>query len=299
VLCQSFQDIEIIVLDNGSTDGTRAVLAEYLAAHPDKLRLDLHENIVVANNRNLGMRLAIGKYIMCIDADDYVEPDYCESYFRAIEEGGYDVVCGGYVRVNSKGRIIKRTAPRETPWAKYLLVTPWAKIHRTEFVRKHGIEFADMYGEDMVFCLKSIFNTERIKIIKYMGYNWFFNEKSITNTIYKGFNKDVRVIPMLERMLTLGSDREGYLNYFLVRSCIYYLLASGRSGAKEDFLFVYKTLFGWLEETLPASLHDKYLYRGPKGEYFKTNVIILIFTLIRKLRLMGVFAGIYCKNEKP
>ena len=298
VLAQTFSDIEILVLDNESTDRTPAIIAEYEKAYPGKIRVDTHKNLGVAGNRNLGIELAGGEYIMFVDADDKVLPDYCEAFYREIDTGGYNAVLGWYFRTNVKGRVIKTVKPRiTTDWAKYQLVTPWAKIHRLSFLREHGIRFNDSYGEDIVFNLHSIFKTDKIKVIKYSGYDWYFNESSITNTIYKGFVGGARVIPMLKRIKELHDCEDPYLDYFLVRSVIYFLLVSGEHGRAEDFVSIEAECFGWLDHNYPGASKCKYLYWGPKGEYFKTNLVVLIFTLIRKMRLQKLFAKVYCKGS--
>ena len=297
VLAQTFDDLELLILDNESTDNTPAIIQEYEKKYPGKIRVDIHKNVGVAGNRNLGIELARGEYIVFIDADDRVLPDYCEVFFREINEGGYDAVLGGYYRTNESGRTIKTVAPRITPWAKYLLVTPWAKIHRVSFLREYNILFNDSYGEDIVFCLHTIFKTSRIKVIEYSGYDWYFNEQSITNTIYKGFDEGVRLIPMLEKIKELHDCEDPYLDYFLARCIMYYLLVSGRNGSPDDFVRIEAECFAWLERHYPSAVNCKYLFWGPDGEYFKTNVIVLAFTLIRKLHLLKLFAKVYCKGS--
>ena len=297
VLAQTFSDFELLILDNESTDNTPNIIKEYEEKYPDKIRVDIHKNVGVAGNRNLGIDLAKGEYIMFIDADDRVLPDYCEVYLREIDSGDYDAVLGSYYRTNAQGRIIKTVSPRITPWAKYLLVTPWAKIHRLDFLRKYNVRFNDSYGEDIVFCLHTIFKSDRIKVIKYSGYDWYFNENSITNTIYKGFDEDVRVIPMLDRIKELHDCEDPYLDYFMIRCIMYFLLVSGRFGRPEDFIKIEAECFKWLDQNYPGASSNKYLFWGPKGEYFKTNLIVLTFTIIRKLRLLKLFAKVYCKGS--
>lgn len=296
VLAQTFRDIEVLLLDDASTDGTQEILAEYERKYPDIVRVVLHENLGIAGNRNMGIDLARGKYLMFIDDDDYVEPDYCEVFYREIEEGDYDTVLGGFNRTGPDGQVLKRTSPKPTEWAKYLLVTSWAKINRTAFIRKNDVKFSDTYGEDMVYCMKALLSGAKTKVITYTGYNWFSSEDSVTNTIYRGFHSKVKPTEMLMRVKEIGGGGDPYSEYFLIRSCIYYLLASGRNGTPEGFVKIEEELFGWLAENLPHALKNKYQYWGPSGEYFKTNLIVLVFTLVRKLGLIKLFAKVYCKG---
>jgi len=294
VVAQTFSDLEILLLDNGSTDSTPEILEEYRTSYPERIIVDTHANVGVANNRNLAIDLARGKYIMFIDADDYVRPDYCEVFFKSIEQLGCDDVRGGYVRPDDNGRILSRTSPKQSDWASYLLITPWAKIHRTDFLRDNNIRFADSYGEDVVFCIKSALCTDKVAIIPYTGYYWYYNQASISNTLYLGFDPRVDVIKMLDKIEAVGGGKDKYSEYFLVRSCIYYLLYSGRHGTPQDFMKVEEELFGWLKSHFPDSLRNRYLIWGPKGEYLKINIIVLLFTILRRVRLLGLFSRVYC-----
>jgi glycosyltransferase involved in cell wall biosynthesis len=296
VLAQTYTDFELLILDNASTDKTPEIIGAYAARYPNLIYLDRHDNVGCAGNRNLGIDLARGEYLMIIDADDEVLPDYCEVFVREIEEGGWDEVAGGWLRTNETGRVVKKVLPRATKWSKYLLVTPWAKISRVDFLRKHGIRFVGAYGEDVVFCLHTIFTTERIKTIRYAGYKWFINEESVTATEYKGFSGGNHILPMLAHLKALRDEGDDYLDYFLVRSVIYYLLIFGKHGKPEEFVAIAGESFDWLGRNYPGTVHCRYLLWGPDGEYFLVNIVVLVFMLIRKFHLLKVFAGIYCKG---
>lgn len=299
VLAQSFKDYEILLLDNGSTDGTLEVLLSYEKKFPDIIRVDSHENIGLGNNRNLGIELSRGKYLQFIDADDYLSPDYCETYYNEIENGGYDVVYGGYIRIDSKGHILNTTRVNNTEWGKYLLVTPWAKIQRASFIKDNNIVYVGAYGEDILFLLHTFRYTNKIKLIQHTGYNWFYNEDSLSNTKYVGLDKEVtsNVIDMLEKINVLYDEKNDYLVYFMIRACIYYLLRSGKTSTKEEFCSVYKQFIAWFKDNCPGFHKNKYLLWGPKSEYFSTNVIVSIFTVICKFRLVPAFARMYCNTR--
>ena len=299
ILDQSFKDFEILLLDNESTDGTLDILLEYQKKYPDIIRVDSHKNVGLGNNRNLGIELSRGKYLQFIDADDYISKDYCETYYNEMESGGYDVVYGGYIRIDSKGHIINTTTVKETAWGKYLLVTPWAKMQRASFIKENNIVYGGAYGEDILFLLHTFRYTDKIKIIQHTGYNWFYNEESMSNTTYVGLDKQINanVIDMLDRIDALYVDKNDYLIYFMVRACIYYLLRSGKTGTKEDFYNVYKQFIDWFKEHCPGFQKNKYLFWGPKGEYLSTNIIIFIFTVICKLKLVSAFARVYCNPK--
>lgn len=93
-----FHDYEIIVVNDGSTDGSEAVIAGY-QEKSDKIRLFTIENGGVSNARNVGIRHAQGQYITFMDGDDTVEPDFYEKAVAELDAGGYDFVQGNYREV--------------------------------------------------------------------------------------------------------------------------------------------------------------------------------------------------------
>ncbi|MFO1055868.1 MAG: glycosyltransferase [Dongiaceae bacterium] len=91
VLAQTFQDIEVIVVDGGSTDSaTRDLLAAF--ARPKTRVLRREKPCRVGDNRNFGIAQARGKYICCLDADDRLRPTYLEKAVFLLENYGYDLV---------------------------------------------------------------------------------------------------------------------------------------------------------------------------------------------------------------
>ena len=101
LLNQSFTDFEIILLNDGSTDNSLEVIKKY-AADNDFIRVIDKENEGVAKTRNKGIQLANGKYIVFIDNDDFVDSDYLERFYNAIDQEQLDIVLGGYKRVNQE-----------------------------------------------------------------------------------------------------------------------------------------------------------------------------------------------------
>ena len=88
LISQDMDDIEIIVVDDGSNDGTSQILKEY----EDKIILKTKSNAGVSAARNDGILLASGKYTICIDADDYVEKGYALCVYDIAEKFGADIV---------------------------------------------------------------------------------------------------------------------------------------------------------------------------------------------------------------
>lgn len=91
ICAQTYSQIEILLIDDGSTDGT-GELCEQLAKRDSRIRVRHKENGGASTARNAGIDLAAGEYLGFVDSDDYIEPDVYEKMVRALEEGNYPAV---------------------------------------------------------------------------------------------------------------------------------------------------------------------------------------------------------------
>ena len=290
-------DLEILLINDGSKDSSIDILHMYETKYEHVVKVISHDNMGVAKTRNKGIKIASGKYIMFIDQDDWVDDDYCSRFYSAIEESGADVVAGGYRRPDKNGNICQITKPRNTEYQKYIIMAAWAKIHRASFLKSTGIEFfPNKFGEDSVFTIREIACAKKWQQLDYVGYNWFFNEVSVSNTAQKRLGKEEvkSLLALLEELsVSPEEQKQKMFQYYMLRTCIYYLLFSGRKATPKDYMFAYQKMKIFINNnTNPA-----YLIRfNPHGERLFAKMIIFIFILLHKIGLMDVFAKLYCKG---
>ena len=138
ILNQTYKNFELILINDGSTDKSIDILNKYKKIDKRISIID-KKNEGVAKTRNLGIQKAKGKYVMFIDNDDFINKNYVETYYKIIKEKKLDIVIGGYERVNSKGKVIKRVEFKNRPFNKemiYKICSPWAKIYK-KFLKFH------------------------------------------------------------------------------------------------------------------------------------------------------------------
>ena len=296
LLNQSFKNFEIILLNDGSKDNSLNILKEYELKYSFVRVID-KQNEGVAVTRNKGILLAEGEYTMFMDNDDFVDSDYIETFYQAIHEKNLDLVIGGYKRVNQDNQIIFSQDIQQSEWSKYIIMAPWAKVYRTEFLKTNNLEFFDYgIGEDITFNLAAYKTTDKIGLLDYKGYNWYYNNKSISNTSQRGFSPKIDILVLFSRILELGKPSE-LVVYYLKRYYVWYLLFSGRFSTDQEFIHQYIRIKEWLKENKLISTISP-LSKKVLGERFQTKISLIVFLSIEKLRLVPLFAKIYCKGKK-
>lgn len=169
VFRQSLEGIEILVVDDGSTDDSVAVVKEYQKDHPElKLFEAPHGGAGLA--RNVGLKNAQGKYVAFLDSDDFVPERAYELLYRAAEENNCDFVIGQLARridtVNDAkwyvpekiAQVIRSYVGKNCAGGYDIPINNPSmcnRMIRREFVLSHGLLYSgEMFGEDMVYNLK-------------------------------------------------------------------------------------------------------------------------------------------------
>jgi len=297
VLEQSFEDFEVLVIDDGSTDGTGKIVKEY-ATHDERVIYKRQKNMGVAKTRNKAIKLAKGELIAFIDNDDYIDKDYLK---KLLPIQGEDLVLSGYRRPNDAGKVIKEVRLENTEWSKFVVPTPWAKICRKEFLVKNDLQFLDNnIGEDVYFNLLAVLVTNKIRITDYVGYNWYINEESVSNTKQKKF-ANLEVIKLLDscydELKRRGLLEQNYeiLELFFLRYIVWFLLFASKGATKKEMSKTYDELFEWLEERFPNYRKNKLLRGELPGEVKTTRLAYKTFLRLQKLGMGKILLTVWAK----
>jgi len=303
ILDQTFQDFEIIIINDGSTDNSQKIIDNYKKKHPDKFKIYEQKNSGVAITRNRGIEYAQGDYLFFIDNDDYIENDYLETLLTEIKSSEKDMIIAGYKRINRlNGKEILNKRPSDKEYSKYMFLAPWAKIFRRESIRSKDIKFLNSpLGEDVYFSVIASLKLS-YEITKYIGYNWVYNRNSVSNTKQKTLNSLHNVVPLFEEIekqiknIKLSKDERILLEYFYIKTAIYYILLSVRKSESNEVCKKSEEIFGWIESKYPKYQKNKYIgFFKPRGEVFSTRFIVTFFIFLQKIKMERTFLKIYSK----
>lgn len=302
ILNQTDQDFEIILVNDGSVDKSQEIIERYKKKYPNKIKAYTQKNSGIATTRNNGIKYSSGKYLFFIDNDDYIDPDYVETFVNEIEERKCDVVIGGYRRVTEEGEVLYQKQPIDSPWSKYMFITPWGRVYRKDALVKNNISFLNLnIGEDIGLNINTNLKL-KVETIPYTGYNWVDKKTSTSNTLHKGMKKNVDFIPLLEKIkeysksTKISKIEESLLEYFIVKTAIYYILHSGRKTEYTTLKTEAKHIFNWVRENYPKYSKNKNIspFR-PKGEVLSIRMIVWIYIFLQKLHLENTFLWVYSK----
>lgn len=211
VLNQNFQNFEVLVVDDGSTDETRKLVLDF---YDERLKYYKIKHQGVAQARNFGLKKAKGKYITFIDSDDYIENNYFKNFNVIAKYFKQDIYLCGINLVSSK-TVLVRNANLDGQFNKielfnnykdnvfnsgvFCLVTN--KIYKHEIIKKHKIKFNKNFsiGEDLNFNLK-IF---RYSVLFYFDSNFYYNHVERSQSLTFKYHKDYLKISYLNiKLLT-------------------------------------------------------------------------------------------------
>ena len=299
ILNQTYENIELILIDDGSVDASYEIVRDVLTRIPSGhmiVKLIRQENHGVAYARNYGISIASGAYLTFIDQDDYVLPDYCEHYMRTAGEKKADIVIGGFERITDEGKVSRRVVLKPAVWSKFVVTAPWAHIYKTEFIRENKIQFLSTgLGEDIYFNLTAYAYTERIAIQGDYSYRWVDNPKSVSNSKQNFISEKRDPLFLLEslkkRLPKENKLRQEYEEYFFMRYIVWYFSFTVKGSSWKDIVWMYERLMRWLRENYPDYRKNPNISMfRPKGDSLFIRISVWLFYVLERMGMMpGAF----------
>lgn len=203
---QTLHDVEIICIDDKSTDNTLEILQEYAARDKRITVIALPKNSGVAVARNTGLDVATGEYIGFVDPDDYVDLDFYEKLYHAAKKSGADIAKGKLQTVFPDGDIAV-SCPNTKIRNQYDFVMNFTSaIYRRNMLNSNNIRFTPnvVLGEDIIFLSTSVFFTRHFEKIDSVSY-WYIRRDGSADSVDRqlSLNHVLSCINAYQQMLNL------------------------------------------------------------------------------------------------
>lgn len=238
---QSYQNFEILCIDDGSTDSTIAIIKK-LAQKDCRIQLIQKEHGGQGSARNYGISKAKGEYILFIDSDDVIAEEMLSVLReRAIKDDADVVICGIHLKQNKKficNYVVNDFAgSREEfmnerfkeSYEKWLINAPWNKLIKKELLLRYNLKFAEdmKIYEDLLFSLEVIQHARRISVVSQPFYTYYYMQQgSVLSTFNENVDRYIeRVGDKLEEVLPKYQLDMSYYYADLIHKKIVYALS--------------------------------------------------------------------------
>ena len=192
---QTLQDIEIICVDDGSTDSAPQIIEEYAAKYPEKVKAYHKPNGGEFTTRNYGLERATGEYVTFVDTDDYVDLTWAEKLYNAAKANDADIAVCGFERIDLEtGKVVStnmthfgntvREVNSKDDFVLFINTSPWNKIYKLEKVK--DLRFLSFRGfNDMIFLVSSYTKIKKIAFVPEALYHYYLRYDSQIHTVNK------------------------------------------------------------------------------------------------------------------
>lgn len=304
IINQTYKNIEVILINDGSTDASEDVCNEY-AKNDNRIKIINIKNAGVSNARNVGIDSSKGNWIVFVDSDDWIEKDFCEKLYKeATQDKELDIICSGYKRIYSdKTEKINCNNKKITYNAhQYLLkllnVQNGYGFCHMKLIRKKCIGHVRFnknikVGEDALFNMQLVKNTRKVIILGEALYNYRFNENSLVRK-YDEKYVEKYLLAMQETLKYLRNEYKednvikenfyNYVSYHVLLIAVNYCFnpKNGQSFLKQKRM---------LKEVCKIKLFAESIKNSNYKDLSKTRMVTL-FTIKHNL---FTFTSIICK----
>lgn len=192
---QTLQEIEILCVDDGSTDSAPQIIDEYAKKYPNKVKAFHKQNGGEFTTRNYGLERATGEYVTFMDTDDWVEPSWAEKLYNAAKENDADMAVCAFERIDLNtnkvvstnmtnfGNAVKEINNKDD-FMLFINPAPWNKIYKLEKVKM--LRFLNFRGfNDMIFLTSSYTTVKKIAFVPEVLYHYYLRYDSQIHSVNK------------------------------------------------------------------------------------------------------------------
>lgn len=257
IINQTYKNLEIILVDDGSPDNCPKICDEY-ARQDSRIKVIHKENGGMSDARNAGIKIATGGYISFIDSDDWIKSEMIEDMYNRIIKDNSDLVSVGAIWIDENDNIIKTEASSEscilnTEQAIAEIIQDgklkqyvWNKLYKADLI-KNILFDKGKYHEDVFWSYKVIGEAKRVSIEKNIYYFYLQHPGSIMSEMYTAKRLDALDAMKLRCEYTKEKFPKLYDNALTVYigSCMYHLQLALSAGTDKDVIRNIKNRIGY------------------------------------------------------
>lgn len=304
---QTLEDIEAVVVNDGSTDKSADILEAYKQKYPDKMVVIHKENGGQASARNLALKVCRGEYIGFLDADDYVQLHMFERMYQTAKEQDLDYVACGYKDITYRDgkevvlqeHVASKPASRTKELFFGALASPFLHLYRREIMERSEVTFPEGYiYEDTAFYLNLIPYLKKIATIEEALAVRLRHSNSTMSTFRK--ERVRHIFPVLKSSMEYYRERgfakeyEKELEYFCVRVLLCSSLQRiSKVGKFKDACDLVKETLEFVNAEFPEYRKNPYLKSGKLGFYMKAINRVTAYPVLVLFRFTNKFKREY------
>ncbi|MBR6637233.1 MAG: glycosyltransferase [Lachnospiraceae bacterium] len=299
---QTLEEVEIVAVNDGSPDNSKAILEEYKERFPEKMQVIHKENGGQASARNLALQVCRGEYIGFLDSDDFVHEDMFEKLYNAAAEKNADYAACGYTDITYEGEkvvvlqdyVASRVAKQTRDMFFGAHVSPFLHIYKRSIINEAQVTFPEGYiYEDTAFYLNLVPYIHELAVVEEPLAVRLRRSNSTTTTFKK--ERIRHIMPVLKNSIDyykangFWDEYKDELEYF----CVRVLLCS--SMQRISRLAKFKDAKDLARETLSFIKEHFTNYR--KNKYFKSGMTNLYMKMFNGFT-MPVFLVLFRISNK-
>lgn len=296
---QTLKDIEIIVVNDGSTDNSQKIIDKYVKKYSDKVKSYIKENGGQGSARNYGIKVSTGEYIAFVDSDDFVELDMFEKMYNKAKQDKADiVVCGSYNvsedYSNKEKDVFVTNYDTDLENVIFGKMAVWNKIYKRNIIIDNKITFKEkVWYEDLAFTLKAIINSSKFSFINESLYDYLIRQGSTMNNsnvernleILDAFDDVFDYIKQNKKQKYMEMVEFLAIDHIYISAIVRVLRADADDKLKHN---VINKLISYMEEKFPNFKYNIYINKLSRNRKIIYNLIKLkqywLVNLIFKLK---------------
>lgn len=252
LLLQTLSDIEFIVINDGSSDRSEAIIQSY---QDKRIQYYRHENHGISYTRNFGISKATGEYIAFLDSDDYVSNNCYEIMYQEAKQQDVDIVVCNYININQNKEAQERlpyfskTSMKHHPEFIFAInSSPWNKLYRRSLIEAHQIVFPlNLKYEDVVFVATALYYANSIAKVEEALVYYRIHLGSETTVMQANVQDIFQVLDRIRSLYTEAVYKES-MEFFCIHRLMIYNLQQVYQQQKQDAMVFISDSFQYLNK---------------------------------------------------